>query len=257
MSYILDALKKAERERGISKVPTLTTIHELRNVRRHQVWIIVGGIALSVALLAWFSLPSLKTVTQPQAPTQVDVESDDGEALPQNSPGEPSVPAIAQISVPEAHEAKPDTPAVSVPSPKTSLPADQAVTRKSAEVKHGKSISEETAVVAQEDGQSSSPVEDYATEEDTNADEPPVNAPPLDQNRVETKPASLREAAARMTLNIHVYSGVKDERLVFINGKKYLEGDYVDGQYLLEEITPEGVVLSHEGDKTILRPGRK
>ena len=60
-----------------------------------------------------------------------------------------------------------------------------------------------------------------------------------------------------MMINIHVYSEASKDRFVFINGKKYLEGDYVDGQYLLEEITAEGAVLNHNGEKLILRPGHK
>jgi hypothetical protein len=62
---------------------------------------------------------------------------------------------------------------------------------------------------------------------------------------------------AKMTLSILSFSEAKSERLVFINGKKYLEGEYVEGNYLLESITPEGAVLSYEGERGVLRPGLK
>ncbi len=60
-----------------------------------------------------------------------------------------------------------------------------------------------------------------------------------------------------MTMSIHFFSENKAERLVFINGKKYIEGDYVEGIYLLESITPEGAVLSYEGERAVLKPGNK
>jgi hypothetical protein len=42
--------------------------------------------------------------------------------------------------------------------------------------------------------------------------------------------------------------------MVFINGRKYVEGQAVDGQILLESITREGALLSQEGQRVLLRP---
>ena len=55
MSYILDALKKAERERGIAKVPTLTTVHDIYERPRNHSW----GIPVAVTLLLAAGLGSL------------------------------------------------------------------------------------------------------------------------------------------------------------------------------------------------------
>ena len=49
MSYILDALKKAEQERGIAQVPTLSTVHEVAPGPRIRQWIIPGGLVLKDA----------------------------------------------------------------------------------------------------------------------------------------------------------------------------------------------------------------
>jgi hypothetical protein len=51
-----------------------------------------------------------------------------------------------------------------------------------------------------------------------------------------------------------VYSDVAAERLVFINGRKYVEGQAIEGGIVLERITPEGAVLRHEGRRVVLRP---
>jgi hypothetical protein len=68
------------------------------------------------------------------------------------------------------------------------------------------------------------------------------------------KSPALQEAMAKMTLDVFVYTDVKADRLVVINGRRYVEGQYVDGLYLLEEITPQGAVLSYQGKHALLRP---
>jgi general secretion pathway protein B len=64
----------------------------------------------------------------------------------------------------------------------------------------------------------------------------------------------LRDAMAKMTLDVFLYTEAKAERMVVINGRKYVEGQHVEELYLLEGITPEGVVLSYRGERAILRP---
>jgi general secretion pathway protein B len=257
MSYILDALKKAEKERGIARVPTLATVHESRSVQRHRLWIIAGAILLSIAAIIWFFLPSSKIVTQQQTISQKGTESNNGAALPSTEAGEASKLVKYPQSANEAPESKSITPAADAPSSKPGLPAYEAVMRKSVESGRTSSSSGKAVAVSQESEEDSSASEDLSPQSQSEMDDSAANAPALNQNPIETRPASFREAADKMTLNIHVYSEAKEERLVFIDGKKYLEGDYVGGQYLLEEITPEGAVLSHEGEKAILRPGRK
>ena len=68
------------------------------------------------------------------------------------------------------------------------------------------------------------------------------------------KSPTLREAIAKMTLDVFVYTAVKADRMVVINGRRYVPGQYVDGLYLLEDINPEGVILSYQGERALLRP---
>jgi hypothetical protein len=60
---------------------------------------------------------------------------------------------------------------------------------------------------------------------------------------------------AGMTLSVHMYSERPEDRMVFINGRRYLEGELVERRYLLESITPEGAVLRLGGERETLRPG--
>jgi hypothetical protein len=67
-------------------------------------------------------------------------------------------------------------------------------------------------------------------------------------------PPAPREALARLTLDVLVYSDIPAERLVFINGRKYVEGQAVDDDAVLEQITPEGAVVRHADQRIVLRP---
>jgi len=44
--------------------------------------------------------------------------------------------------------------------------------------------------------------------------------------------------------------------MVFINGRRYREGDSIDGRLRIEEIKEEGVELSDQGRRFILRVSR-
>jgi len=59
-------------------------------------------------------------------------------------------------------------------------------------------------------------------------------------------------AALKLTMLLHAASAA--ERLALINGRKYLEGQKIDGTVLVEAITPKGVMLSYEGERYLLTP---
>lgn len=241
MSYILDALKKAERERGIARVPTLTTVHELGAMPQVRRWIIPGALVLIAAAGLWFFLPSpgKNTGTRP-APAN---ESD-------------RVPAVSPAGT---EQPKPSVSAGDAPtSPrKLLLPAPAADARKSLpDVAEEKSAIEKPRPV---------PPSRPAAAPRPIWDRPEVpQAQPSPGDFAEeipaaklAKPVPLREAVTRMNMTMHMFSEIKAERLVFINGRKYVEGDFVEGRYLLEQITLEGAVLSYEGERVVLKPGTK
>ena len=51
-----------------------------------------------------------------------------------------------------------------------------------------------------------------------------------------------------------MYSAMADERFVFINGRKYVEGQAVQDGWVVEQITGQGAVLTRGGDRVLLRP---
>jgi len=55
-----------------------------------------------------------------------------------------------------------------------------------------------------------------------------------------------------MRLDIHVYSNTPADRFVFINMRKYTEGQVTAEGATLERVTPEGAVLNYQGTRFVL-----
>jgi type II secretory pathway component PulC len=58
---------------------------------------------------------------------------------------------------------------------------------------------------------------------------------------------------AKLKLQMVVYSDVPAERLVFINNQKYVEGSSIEGTLRVESINPDSAVLSHQGQRFVIR----
>ena len=69
-----------------------------------------------------------------------------------------------------------------------------------------------------------------------------------------TTPAAGADEIAKLKLTVHVWAEKPAERLVFVNGRKYVQGDRIEDKFVLEEITQEGAMVSYEGRRTLLRP---
>jgi general secretion pathway protein B len=53
-------------------------------------------------------------------------------------------------------------------------------------------------------------------------------------------------------VDIHVHSPVPAQRFVFVNMRKYVEGETLAEGPLVERITSDGVVLNHRGTRFLL-----
>ena len=59
-----------------------------------------------------------------------------------------------------------------------------------------------------------------------------------------------------LRLQALIYADAPAERMVFINGRRYREGDSIDGRLRIEEIREDGVELSDQGRRFFLRASR-
>lgn len=111
MSYILDALKRAERDRHLTRVPTLATIHASAHPARPR-WLWVGGGVLLVNAIVVILLLRAAPVAGPTSTTSL--------APPVAAPPTADVQKSAP---PPASESRPTAPRSAPPVPQTPFAA--------------------------------------------------------------------------------------------------------------------------------------
>ena len=79
-------------------------------------------------------------------------------------------------------------------------------------------------------------------------------APPVGTSAQES--GATTDGELKLQIQVVVYSEVPAERMVFIDGRRYMEGDKVDPETVVERITPEGAVVTRRGQRLVLTSGR-
>ena len=259
MSYILDALKKADRERSLTKVPTLTTVHVplLTGGRRIAVWVVAGVVLVGGGALLWAVRPSPPASPPPVADSRAGsrtalpvgvaepapVASPEPIAAP--PPGPPSVPDVPTTPVHPVGVGTPRAPSAVAESRPVRPPSSDRVPQPAGQ---RQATAEPVGPAMPPSPTRLDPVPSPSAGRpgaDVAVAPPPVSS---------TGSSMLREALGKMTLDVFVYTDVEADRMVVINGRRYTKGQYVDGLYLIDNITPEGVTLSYRGEQGVLRP---
>ncbi len=212
MSYVLDALKRAnaERERHSGAVPGLaaqTTAFAPRARRAQWLrWALLAVLNVVVlgllGLLLWrwtAAVPATTTATAPTPPVSV---------LPAATPAASSA-AQSLAAKAQATAAKPPTATVIASSSKAKPTPASA----------------------------SAPTPSTAS-----ASAPSSRTPTLNE-----LPESLRGALPKLVVNAALYSGNATERLLIINGQPQHEGDTLAPELLLERIDAQSAVLRFRG----------
>jgi general secretion pathway protein B len=251
MSYILEALKKADQERMVGEVPDLDSIHdpEVRPARRTFRWIWILGALLVVNGILVAALMLRKDVTD-DGPEPATAERDRPPVTTPSSrrlpPRQPAVGSTVQPYVP--------------PVPATPAPADKPATTPGSPV---------TPQVAGTVTRAEQPLEVEAPASEGPAPVPaPVSRPPVSVVQAPASPPAksaeglpywndlsleFRSGFTAPRIDVHVYDTDPQRRFILVDLKKYREGDRLASGARLEKITPEGVQLSFQGKQFIYR----
>ena len=242
MSFILDALKKSENERQRHIGPSLADVQIRRRQNNRPWWVVV------VASLLVINLGVLLIVL-----TRRDGEAASlAENRPETSPNPPAGP-FAQTGAASGSRA---------PQPLAQASASPAV----------RSLADEADAYAADDAEGSFPGPDLDAASTVPHGPPmvrPIDAPsvaPLDSGTAlqarQSAPNEMLPTLSDLTasgtslpelhLDIHVHSGKSNERFVFVNMRKYVEGQALTEGPTVEEITTEGVVLNQHGLRFLL-----
>jgi hypothetical protein len=236
MSYILDALTKAAQQRdrqGPVVQRLLSPAPRPRSSWHYASGRLLAALALNAVLLAavlfWWLRPA--PVTGPLEPIAAAPESIATPAPPVPSPRplvklEPLPSVDTKVEKPAPSRQEPGAPAV---PPAAAVPPPAAP----------------PVAVAPAPAPSAPPRPRSGT--------PTIQATPAPAP-APRPPASPETASLR--LEALIYADAPAERMVFINGRRYREGDSIDGRLRIEEIREEGVELSDQGRRFTLRVAR-
>lgn len=236
MSYILDALLKADQERQRHSTPTVHSIHAAQTIQpvpgkprwRYllpvllPVLLLGSGLAAAGMLFGWQALATIRPTT-PHAP---------GNKLALNSKTPPPPAEAKVVYLPPAA-----SPRLATPNPAGPV-AMRPTSPASATPGH-----KETRVAA-----ASRPAAKTATPPAAKAEVAPA------ASRIDNRVFSLHELPAALqkeiagTVVISGFSSSGDtERLVIINDRVRRAGDDVVAGMTLESIQADGVILSYKG----------
>lgn len=275
MSFILDALKKSENERQRQVGPSLA---DVRVVRRNaeRPWWVVAVAALLVVNLGVLVFVLLRDDDAKPAPTQQSAAP--VQTAPQQSYNAPPAQAAPQQSynAAPAYNAQPAQQYQQPPAPPNyqanTVPTDPSV-RSLADEASGyeepyadeqvnpnlagaAAVPPGPPMVRQIQPPAVSPLPSGAVfEAQTAASAAPARNGALVGN--ETLPTMDDLSASgtnlpELHLDIHVTSQNPAERFVFVNMRKYLEGETLKEGPSVERITAEGVILNQRGLRFLL-----
>lgn len=225
MSYLLDALRKAERDRKVGQPPSLQIV-DLRGTQaagpQRRLVLALGATAavllvtVILLLMTRHGAPAVAAVPAPPTPI----------AAPVADSGGPR--SLDELAAPAAPEPEPllETAQVSPPAPAPSAAP---------------------AVAA--------PPPTLDTHADAPAPEEP-EAPEAEATPLRELPPAVRADFPGLRIEVHVYDDDPAKRWILVNGQRYREGEVLSEGPQLVEIRPDGVVVEHRGERALVPVGR-
>jgi general secretion pathway protein B len=256
MSYILNALRKSERERQAIQPDTVTSRIAIQHAPERQslTKIIAVLVILNLAILIYF------LGIAPHIP-------EDGEQTPAKI--EKPAPLIAN---PPPLAADQSSPAKFAPNPKIQPPRNQAQATDNIAAGRKQPVEPtkpavtppqpvkppavvakpvlDTKPAAEPEQQTITVPQIVAGSEQPTAKKPePVatTRPHNDLPTLEDLPPDVRQSLPTLPINVFSYSSTPAERFVMIDMVKYVPGQTIKNALELKEITEDGIIVRYEG----------
>jgi general secretion pathway protein B len=230
MSYILDALKKADQERIAGSVPDLETMHRHEPATRKSsrwLWILAvlflfNAVAVTLFAIRYNPGAGKETVVGRTAPDER------GSALPNTPHLRPSAPTAGAGTV--IRKAPPTVPGTA------SQPREQGRVAMAGRQASSPPIPPSISAAAA----SSPPSQGMA----------PAHSPAPATARIpewDELPVDFRSGFTMPRIDVHVYDTNPQNRFILADMRKYHEGDRLQNGVILEKILPDGLQLSYQG----------
>lgn len=252
MSYILDALRKADQQRKHGGVPTLPGSQEVLPGTDRPTWPRNLGLAALVLLLGvgigWLQPWRGQSVTPtPAPPAPVPAPS-----APAPSASGPNPPVAGSEQLPRS----PAGPAAMGPGQDVPVGTPPPA---STHVRSGTTTDPEIRPGSPQIPPMPAGSVTFAPSGGATGDMAPTPAPDTAVGHtlpagkrvfaLQELPASVRQGIPNLVIAFHAYSPRPEERRVMVNNELLRQGDALAGGLQLEEITPDGVVFSYRGHR--------
>ncbi|MBE9567718.1 MAG: general secretion pathway protein GspB [Proteobacteria bacterium] len=238
MSYILDALKKSEQERGHGNIPDVQTVHSSSlnyrsDKKSYWPYILTAAVILNLLAIIYFNHDKNSTEKKATAAT---------ETIPEAEPQDITRPAVI---VPVMKQRVMDNPVIisKQPDGHSDKSAANSATKKTDSTQEGTAGKEKRI---EETG--STPVDTQPIDTQLN---PPENTSTAksDSEIIEfyDLPDSISSQLPAIIISAHIYSTNPSQRSIVINNKYLEEGDYIIDDIILYEITGDGAIFLYDG----------
>ena len=231
MSYILDALRKSQQARQPGTAPRTGAVHNISLALPVSGWWLALGIVLLFGLLVGAYLFWRSAAGNLPSPPPEPVTSEPVVAAPVSAPAPTSPVAVEQ-----------PVPSPGAPPKKTIPVADLAEQAKVPVL-----ITPPKKVVTARPEKKA-----IANRRPETSNATAVPALPLvtdDTPLLQQMPQDFQRSVPSLAVTIHVYSHDESQRILFINNRKYRKGSQIEGGIRVEDIVPDGAVLSLHGER--------
>jgi general secretion pathway protein B len=260
MSYILEALRRAESERGRKRgvpglhaqpVPSSSADDTSERRNKAWLWVVIGlsvGVLLPLMWRWWVSDPTAEE-TAARAPIA-------GSVSPQPRAGSADA-ANAAVTLVASAPTAPTVALAAPPSPDATQPTHTAAKPTAAAVKasgpaktagpaHAPAVTATPTVANPVVG---APAAAARPQPSHPAAAAPAPAPEPRLRSLAELPDEMRRSVPALAFGGSVYSEIATQRMVIFNGQVLREGDSLTDELLLEQIRPRSVVLRLRGQR--------
>jgi general secretion pathway protein B len=264
VSFILDALRKSEHARQKTSGPGLAEIPVAVSQRRTNAWAI-AAVALIVVNLLAVGVWLVRRAGTAQAPAAVTAAAEPASApvhtanITRAQPPVANAPAPINAPAPRGSAANP--PAVVEPGrnplaeevgpgldPTLQAGAESVPPGPPAVTASGRTNATRRGSVVYAPVPEATDVPDLSPPAQDGAATSREPAPPA-ESMPTADDLTARGGLPPLHLDLHVYAASAQQRFIFVNSRRYREGDTLQEGPVVEKITPDGAVLSYNGSR--------
>ena len=233
MSYILDALKKSEQERGHGGIPGVQTVHSssLNYSNKKVIWpyILIVAVMLNLIAIIYFVMAKDSAVENSIDTAGVQTDENKTRAIAVNN------------NLPDTLSAEPVRQAAQAIPVHSNMSANRENNShlRAAPDSNGRQIGSASPVY----NSTAASAPDTVTAKSSSRQE---SAETIEFYEL---PESIKQQLPAIIISAHVYSTNPMQRSIVVNNNFMEEGEYVIDGLILDEITPDGAIFYYNGSK--------